>query len=83
MAHLKREADRMLLTVRTEDFDLDLALDKGKGATWHADDGVLVMGGAEDPRRRTVYYSYTNMPTSGQVTLRDAQGEKRTHAGER
>jgi hypothetical protein len=41
LAHLKREATRMLLTVKTELFDLNLRLDKGKGATWHADDGVL------------------------------------------
>jgi predicted secreted hydrolase len=78
LAHLKREAQRMLLTVRTDLFDLDLALDKGKGATWHADDGVLVMGGAEDPNRRTVYYSYTNMPTSGVVTLHDPHAGQKT-----
>jgi hypothetical protein len=74
LAHLKREADRMLLTVKTDAVDLDLILDKGKGAFWHADDGVLVMGGAEDPRRRTVYYSYTNMPTTGEVIIRDQNG---------
>ena len=78
LAHLKRESDRMLLTVRTDTFDLDLTLNKGKGATWHADEGVLVMGGAEDPRRRTVYYSYTNMLTTGQVTLHDPVGGDRT-----
>lgn len=78
LAHLKRESDRMLLTVHAETFDLDLTLNKGKGATWHADDGVLAMGGTEDPRRRTVYYSYTNMPTTGEVSLRDPQGGKST-----
>jgi predicted secreted hydrolase len=78
LAHLKREPDQMLLTVHAETFDLDLALNKGKGATWHADDGVLAMGGKEDPHRRTVYYSYTNMPTTGEVTLRNPQGEKKT-----
>jgi predicted secreted hydrolase len=75
--HLKREKDCLLLTARTEAFELNLALDKGKGAFWHGDDGVLVMGGAEDPRRRTVYYSYTNMPTSGEVIIHDPQGESR------
>ena len=78
LAHLKRESDRMLLTVRTDTFDLNLVLNKGKGAFWHGDDGVLVMGGAENPRRRTVYYSYTNMPTSGEVILHDPQGEPKT-----
>ncbi len=77
-AHLKREADHMHLVVNAETFDLDMVLDKGKGATWHADDGVLVMGGAQDPKRRTVYYSYTNMPSRGKVVLRDPQGQKRT-----
>lgn len=74
-AHLQREADQMHLVIKAETFDLDLVLDKGKGATWHADDGVLVMGGAEDPKRRTVYYSYTNMPTSGKVVLHEPSGE--------
>lgn len=78
LALVKREATCMKLTVRTDTFDLDLVLDKGKGAFWHADNGVLVMGGAEDPRRRTVYYSYPNMPTSGQVVLHDPQSGSRT-----
>jgi predicted secreted hydrolase len=77
LAHLKRESDRMQLSVNTDLFDLTLILDKGKGATWHADDGVLVMGGREDPRRRTVYYSYTNMPTRGEVRLHTAAGENK------
>lgn len=78
LACLKREPDCMKLTVQADTFDLDLVLDKGKGAFWHADNGVLVMGGSEDPRRRTVYYSYTNMPTIGKVILRDPQGIAKT-----
>jgi predicted secreted hydrolase len=77
-AHLKRESDRMLMTVRTEAFDLNLSLDKGKGAFWHADNGVLVMGDTENPRLRTVYYSYTNMPTTGELILHEAQSEQKT-----
>ena len=77
LAHLKRENDCMQLQVHTDLFDLELRLDKGKGATWHADDGVLVMGGREDPRRRTVYYSYTNMPTRGEVRLHTTTGENK------
>ncbi len=77
-AWLKRGEKSMHLVVKADTFDLDLLLEKGKGATWHADDGVLVMGGAEDPKRRTVYYSYTNMPTTGRVVLRDPNGESRT-----
>jgi len=75
LAHLKREAGRMLLTINTDTFDLELTLDKGKGAFWHADDGVLMMGGANPPSRRTVYYSYTNMPTTGKVSLHNPQGD--------
>lgn len=78
LAHLQREAHQMILTARTETFDLNLALNKGKGAFWHGDGGVLVMGGAQDPRRRTVYYSYPNMPTVGTVTLRSPDGRART-----
>jgi predicted secreted hydrolase len=77
LAFLKREADCMKLSVHADTFDLDLILEKGKGAFWHADDGVLVMGGAEDPRRRTVYYSYTNMPTTGKVVLRNTQSAEK------
>lgn len=78
LADLKREADCMRLTVTTETFDLALTLDKGKGATWHADKGVLAMGGEQDPRQRTVYYSYTNMPTTGQAVIRDPGGASQT-----
>ncbi len=70
-ARLVREADHMMLVAHSESFELILELDKGKGAFWHGDNGVLIMGGAEDPRRRTVYYSYTNMPTKGIVTIHD------------
>ncbi len=78
LAHLKRENDRMDLSVRADSFDLDLSLEKGKGAFWHGDNGVLVMGGVEDPKRRTVYYSYTNMPTTGTATLRGDTGKSRS-----
>jgi hypothetical protein len=37
LAHLKPEANCMNLSVRAETFDLDLLLDKGKGAFWHTD----------------------------------------------
>jgi predicted secreted hydrolase len=78
LVQLKRETDRMLLTVKTDTFDLTLTLDKGKGAFWHANHGVLAMGGEADPRRRTVYYSYTNMPTRGEVIIHDPNGESKT-----
>ena len=43
-----------------------------------SDEGVLVMGLPKDPKQRTVYYSYPNMPTSGQVVIREAAGQQET-----
>ena len=34
------------------------------------------MGEPDDPIQRTVYYSYTNMPTAGEVVLHTPAGEK-------
>ena len=76
LAHLQRGADDIKLTVQADDFSLNLKLDHGKGAFWHGDDGVLVMGEPDDPVQRTVYYSYPNMPTAGEVVLNNAAGEK-------
>lgn len=64
--------------MKTDDFLLDLNLNYGKGAFWHGDDGVLVMGEPDDPVQRTVYYSYPNMPTTGEIVLHNANGEKTT-----
>jgi hypothetical protein len=44
----------MLLTAKTDAFEFDLTLNQGKGAFRHRDDGVLVMGGAEDPLPQSV-----------------------------
>jgi len=78
LSHLKRGTEEISLSVETDDFSLDLNLDYGKGAFWHADDGVLVMGEPDDPIQRTVYYSYPNMPTTGEVVVHNANGEKTT-----
>ena len=75
LARLQRGANQMVLTARTDSFEFDLALEKGKGAFWHGDNGVLVMGGTKDPLRRTVYYSYTNMPTTGMLTNHSSEGK--------
>ncbi len=77
-AHLARGAEELSLGVKIDDFSLDLKLNYGKGAFWHGDDGVLVMGEPDDPEQRTVYYSYPNMPTMGEVTLHNPDGEKKT-----
>ena len=77
LANLQRTTENIDLAVKTDEFSLNLNLDYGKGATWHGDNGVLVMGLPHDPAQRTVYYSYTNMPTVGDVILPDAEGKTR------
>jgi predicted secreted hydrolase len=78
LSHLKRGEKDISLSVKTDEFSLDLNLDYGKGAFWHGDDGVLVMGEPDDPVQRTVYYSYPNMPTTGEMVLRNSAGETKT-----
>ncbi|MCE7748341.1 MAG: carotenoid 1,2-hydratase [Candidatus Heimdallarchaeota archaeon] len=75
-ASLKREKDKLNLSIKNDDFELQLDLNKGKGAFWHADDGVLAMGLPNDPQQRTVYYSYPNMPTTGKMILLNNSKEK-------
>lgn len=67
-AMLAKNATGMHYIARHKDFALDLLLDYGKGPVWHGDNGVLRMG-VDDPRETTLYYSYTNMPTVGTLTL--------------
>ena len=58
----------MRIAGRAEDFAYDLFLGYGKGAFWHCDHGKLQMG-ISHPRATTLYYSYTNMPASGTITI--------------
>jgi predicted secreted hydrolase len=73
---LKRGENEMSLRAKAKGLELDLRLDLGKGAAWHGDNGVLVMGLPDDPDQRTVYYSYTNMPTSGTIVLGTNSGHE-------
>lgn len=77
LAYLHKEADGVTLSAQADEFSLELSLDYGKGAFWHGDHGVLIMGIPEDPVQRTVYYSYPNMPTSGEVVLFESGGGER------
>jgi predicted secreted hydrolase len=77
VAQLVKGTSAMALKVRHKDFSLDLQLGHGKGAFWHGDNGVLRMG-LDGPEETTVYYSYTNMPTTGIMIL---NGEKKTVNG--
>ncbi len=73
---LKRENEGLSLYVDTEQFSLELKLDRGKGGVWHGENGVLIMGVEKDPKQRTVYYSYTNMPTEGKLMLKSSVDKK-------
>jgi len=65
---LTKENDGIRITARAADFAYDLFLGYGKGAFWHCDNGKLQMG-IPDKKATTLYYSYTNMPLSGTITL--------------
>ena len=58
----------MHLEMHTNKFAADLEFDYNKGAFWHCDNGHLMMG-VDKPNQSTYYYSYTNMPTKGTITL--------------
>lgn len=72
IASFVKQKEGMRFTAKTEDYSLDLMLDYGKGAFWHCDNGYLKMG-INEPKQTTYYYSYTNMPTSGSLTLNGEQ----------
>ena len=72
---LSKEEKQLNLEITTDDFDLNLILQKGKGAIWHCDNGVLAMGLSNDPKQRTVYYSYTNLSTEGTLIIRNKSGQ--------
>ena len=65
---LEKHASGMRLRVSEPDFSLALDLNYGKGAVWHCDNGALQMG-VDKPNQTTLYYSYPNMPTHGEITL--------------
>jgi predicted secreted hydrolase len=72
---LTRTAEGMDFFGNLDGAEMDLHFDFGKGGVWHGDDGVLVMGTPDDPDQRTVYYSYTNMPTTGRISVLNEAGE--------
>jgi len=67
-AELTKLERGMRIVGAADDFAYDLFLDYGKGAFWHCDHGKLRMG-IPDRRATTLYYSYTNMPTTGTITM--------------
>ncbi|HOO28187.1 MAG TPA: lipocalin-like domain-containing protein [Lachnospiraceae bacterium] len=67
-ATLIKEKTGIHIKATAADFTYDLFLDYGKGAFRHCDNGRLQMG-IPDKRATTRYYSYTNMPAFGTITL--------------
>ena len=67
-ASIVKRSDGMYVTGLTNDFEFDLKLEYGKDPAWHCDDGYLIMG-PPNSKGSTIYYSYTNMPTTGKVVL--------------
>lgn len=68
IASAVKNPDGIKIKLRHKDFSLDLSASYGKGAFWHCDNGKLQMG-IPDENETTLYYSYTNMPTEGTLTL--------------
>ena len=69
-AKLTLATDGLTIDARGKDVQYSLKLVPTKAPVWHGDNGVLVMGYPDRPKERTVYYSYTNLSTSGEVSYR-------------
>lgn len=67
-ALLTKDKEGMKLVLNTERFQLELDLGYGKGSFWHCDNGILQMG-VNGREQQTTYYSYTNMPSQGKLTV--------------
>ena len=67
-AYAIKEKDCMRIKLNHSRFSLDLNANYGKGAFWHCNNGKLQMG-LDGTDETTLYYSYTNMPTTGTLTI--------------
>jgi predicted secreted hydrolase len=63
-----KSEDSMRIIGKAKDFSFDIECNYGKGAFWHCDNGFLLMG-TPTTNQTTSYYSYTNMPSNGTVTI--------------
>lgn len=68
VASVEKKTDHMQVELSHKDFKLSLKAQYGKGAFWHCDNGKLQMALPRE-KETTLYYSYTNMPTTGKLTL--------------
>ena len=68
VAEVKKNKTGMTMKLKHKNFTVETEMDYGKGAFWHCDNGKLQMGipGEEET---TEYFSYTNMPTRGVLTI--------------
>jgi len=64
VAYAKKGDTGIKISLFHPHFSMELDCDYGKGAIWHCDDGKLQMG-IPDKKATTLYYSWTNMPTTG------------------
>ncbi|AEC01798.1 lipocalin-like domain-containing protein [Parasphaerochaeta coccoides] len=59
---------KMHLKMYSDEFNLEVDMEAVKPPTWHCDNGILQMG-IPGEKERTYYYSFTNLKTSGSLTL--------------
>ncbi|MDR1539145.1 MAG: carotenoid 1,2-hydratase [Clostridiales bacterium] len=64
---------RMNLHMESGEFCLDVELNAIKPPVWHCDDGALAMGIQNDPKERTYYYSFTNLASTGNLSIMGKQ----------
>ena len=69
LAEMTFAPDRLSLGMHDTDYVLSLSMKPAKEPVWHAEDGILKMG-LDDPKERTYYWSYTNLVTTGRLTLK-------------
>jgi predicted secreted hydrolase len=67
-AEMRFSDGKLALDMHGDNYTLSLEMSPAKTPVWHCDDGVLKMG-LDSPKERTYYWSYTNLPTEGQLTL--------------
>jgi len=72
VASARKEKDGIEIKLSHKDFTLDLMCGYGKGSIWHCEEGKLQMGIA-DKKATTIYYSWTNMPTTGVLKIGDKE----------
>lgn len=60
------------LTVKDQGRDLKYSLElvPKKSPVWHGENGILIMGYPDRPQERTVYWSYTNLTTTGEISYK-------------